>query len=685
VKLFEPIRIGGMELRNRLVMSPMTTGYAGEDQLPSPKLVEFLATRARGGVALMTLEACVVDARHREVPHSMHFASDDVIAPHRLLVDAVHRYGAKIQPQLVHAGPDALSPQIEGIPSLGPSVIPSYLTGTASRALDADELPAIAAQYATAVRRIREAGYDGVELHAAHGYMLLGSFLSPWRNKRGDEYGARTRDGRLRFLLEVLAAIRREVGRDFPLTLRISGYERVPGGRTIDDTAGIAPTLEAAGVDAFHVSGGVIDRLTTMIITGALWGDAHNLAGARAVRNVAGVPVIAVGRIHTAEAAEAILQRGDADLIAMGRPLLADPELPAKARRERRARGERVRLCISCENCVDSMERSTMNCAVNALCGREGEIDLAPAATARDVVVVGGGPGGLESARLAALRGHRVTLFERERFLGGAMLLAATVHPENQPFLDFLLGEVSRLPILVQTGREVTADAVAGMRPDAVIVATGGRLELPRIAGDEQSHVVSGPWLRHLLSGALTAAERRKLAPWQRATLAPAARYLARFATPGRLRAITRAWMPLGRRVVILGADLAAVELAEFLASRRRVVTLVESGDRLAPEVGAKRRAEHMDRLDRLGVAVHTGLSCERITAASVLVRPDPGAPREIAADTVVIAGEVGADTRLFEAIRAAVPNTHAVGDCTGLGLFRKATEDATRAVAMLA
>jgi len=681
VKLFEPVRIGGMELRNRLVMSPMTTGYAGADQLPSPQLVDFLEARAKGGVGLITLEACVVDARHREVPRSMHFDSDDVIAPHRVLVEAVHRHGARIQPQLVHPGPDALSPLIEGIPSIGPSVIPSYLTGAPSRALDAAELPAIAAQFATAVRRIREAGYDGVELHAAHGYMLLGSFLSPWRNKRADEYGARTREGRLRFLLEVLAAIRREVGHDFPLTLRVSGYERVPGGRTIDDTARMAPILAAAGVDAFHVSGGVIDRLTTMIITGAQWGDAHNLAGARAVRNVAGVPVIAVGRIHTAEAAEEILQRGDADLIAMGRPLLADPDLPAKARR---VTGERVRRCISCENCVDSMERSTMNCAVNALCGREGEIRLGPVATARDVVVIGGGPGGLEAARLAALRGHRVTLFERERFLGGAMLLAATVHPENQPFLDFLLGEVSRLPIRVHTGQEVSADAIAAQRPDAVIVATGGRLAVPRIPGDDQPHVVSGPWLRHFLSGAMTEEDLVRLAPWQRRTFVPAARHLARFASPGRLRALTRAWMPLGRRVVIIGADLAAVELAEFLAARRRVVTLLESGDRLAPEVGAKRRAEHMDRLDRLGVAVHTGLACERITAAAVMVRPAAGGPREIAADTVVLAGEVGADTRLFDAIRAVVPNTHAVGDCTGLGLFRKATEDAARAVALL-
>lgn len=680
MKLFQPVRIGGMEVRNRLVMSPMTTGYAGADQLPSRKLIDYLVARAAGGVGLITLEACVVDARHREVPHSMHFAGDEVIEPHRALVDAVHRHGARIQPQLVHAGPDALTPQIEGIPSVGPSVIPSYLTGTPSRPLAAEELPVIAAQYAAAVRRIRAAGYDGVELHAAHGYMLLGSFLSPWRNKRSDEYGARRREDRLRFLLQVLAAIRGEVGREFPLTLRISGYERVAGGRSIDDTARIAPILEAAGVDAFHVSGGVIDRLTTMIVTGARWGAAHNLAAARAVRQVVGVPVIAVGRIHDVAAAEAIVQCGDADLVAMGRPLLADPDLAAKAQTPR---GARIRPCISCENCVDSMERSTLNCAVNALCGREGEIDLQSRVAARDVVVVGGGPGGLEAARLAAQRGHRVTLFERERFLGGAMLLAATVHPENRPFLDFLLSEVSRLGVRVRTGSAVTADQVVGMRPDAVIVATGGRLVVPRIPGDDLPHVISGPWLRRLLSGALMADDRRRLPQWQSRALM-SVRWLSRFTTPARIEAASRVWMPFGRRVAIIGADLAAVELAEFLAARRREVTLIESGERLAPEVGSKRRAEHMDSLDRLGVAVHTGLTCEGITPNAVIVRPTAGGERAIAADSVIVAGEIEADTSVYDSLRSKVAISCAIGDCTGLGLFRKATEDAARAVASI-
>ncbi len=669
-----------MQLRNRLVMSPMTTGYAGDDQLPSNQLIAYLVARAKGGVGLITTEACVVDARHREVPRSMHFSSDAVIESHRALVEAVHEHGAKIQPQLVHAGPDALSPQLEKIPSLGPSVIPSYLTGTPSRELAEHEIAVLLDQYGAAVRRIREAGYDGVELHAAHGYMLLGSFLTPWRNKRGDGYAGRKREGRTRFLLEVLAAMRREVGADFPITLRISGYERTPGGRTIDDSARIAPRLVEAGVDAFHVSGGVIDRLTTMIITGSEWGEGHNLAGARAVRNVVDVPVIAVGRIHDIAAAEAVVARGDADLVAMGRPLLADPELPNKARS---GVSGRIRSCISCENCVDSMERSTMNCAVNAQCGREAELVVEPAGTVKRVVVIGAGPAGLEAARVAAMRGHRVALYEREQFLGGALVMASTVHPENQPFLDYLLREVERLPIEVHTGRSLCPEAVGELRPDAVIVATGGAVVEPRIQGGDLSHVLTGTGLRRMLTGNPNEEERARLPTWQRWG-ASLARPLARFVTAPRLRRMARVWMPIGPRVVVLGADLAAIELAEFLAINGRRVTVFERGDRLAPEVGHKRRMEHMDRLDRLGVAVNTGLRYERITASAVVVRDELEATHEVGADTVILAGEIEPDTTLFDAVRGRVAEAYAIGDCTGLGLIRKATEDALRVASTL-
>ena len=681
MKLFEPIRIGSMQLANRLVMSPMTTGYAGEEQLPGERLLRYIEARAAGGVGLITLEACVIDREHLEVPHSMHFDDDSVIEHHRRLVEMVHSHGAKVQPQIVHPGPDSLSPLFGGGDALGPSVIPSYLTGHPSRELSKEDLPRILDQYASAVRRVRAAGYDGIELHAAHGYMLIGSFLSPWRNKRGDEYAGRKREGRLRFLLEVLAAIRAEVGADFPITLRVSGYERVPAGRSIDDTAAIAPRLVEAGVDAFHVSGGVIDRLTSQIVTGPAFGDGHNVAVAAAVKNVVDVPVMVVGRIHDPRLGERILERKQADMIVIGRPLLADPELPNKTRR-----GElsTIRSCISCQSCIDSMERGQMGCAVNGLTGREVELSTGRAARSKKVVVIGGGPGGMEAARVARLRGHEVTLYERQGHLGGALMLAATVHPENQAFLGYLTGQMKQLAVDVRLGERVTDDTLRSTGADAVIVATGGRIVTPRIPGDEQRHVLRAAQLKLLLAGRLTPEEAASLRGWQRAASRLVGPAVSRLVTPRILRAMARAMRPLGRRVMIVGADLAAIELAEMFAQVGRTVTIVERQGKLAPEIGLKRRTEHMDRLDRLGVAVNTGVEYVAITRDGMTIAPASGNERLIEADTVVIAGELEPDTALFDAASRIVPESYTVGDCTGLGLIVKATREATEVACAL-
>lgn len=678
--LFTPFRIGSMELRNRLVMSPMETGYATKEGIPSPRYTAYLEARARGGVGLITLGACTVDARHREVPRSVHFARDDVIEAHRELTQRIHAHGAKVQPQLVHPGPDGLAPFLSGIPSVGPSVIPSYLTGVPCRELAAEEIPGIVGQFRDAARRVREAGYDGIELHAAHGYMLLGSFLTPGRNRRSDEYAGGTAEGRIKLIVEVVRAIKSEVGAEFPLTLRISGYERAPDGRTIDDTQRIAPLLVAAGVDAFHVSGGVIDRLTTQMVAGSHFGEAHNVGAARAVKRVVRVPVMAVGRIHDPQLAERILREGDADLVVMGRPFLADAELANKVKDGRLTQ---VRRCISCENCIDSMETGRMACAVSAVTGREEELSPKPAERPKYVVVIGGGPGGMEAARVAALQGHRVSLYEKQAYLGGALVMAATVHPDNEPFLDFLTGELARLRVDVHLGKEISADEVVALRPDAVIVATGGRVVVPRIPGGHLPHVLTGALLRQAITGVVPEEERHRFPAWMNWAVGVAGRSMQRYVHPRRIRSATRLWMPLGRKVVIVGADLAAVELAEFVAERGRRVSILDAGAGIAPEVGMKRRAEHMDRLDRLGISVNTGVTVEGIAAEGVVIR-GAAAGATIAADTVILAGEVESDTSFYDAVRKHVPEAYAVGDCTGLGLIRKAVEEAARAACSL-
>jgi 2,4-dienoyl-CoA reductase (NADPH2) len=646
-----------MPVRNRLVMSPMETMYGTPDGLPSQRTRDYFAARARGGVGLITVGATGVDHQHPETPGGLHIGTDDGVDAHRALVDTVHQHGAKIQPQIVHAGPDGLGPEMHGVTSLGPSVIPSYLTGRPSAEITVQQLTEVLDLFKAAVRRAAEAGYDGIELHAAHGYMLLGSFLAPQRNRRTDDYHGDSARGRIRVVLETLAAIRSEVGDALPITLRISGYERVAGGRPIYETAQVAPELVAAGVDAFHVSGGVIDRLVTQMVNGSDDGDQLNVGAAAAVKEVVDVPVIAVGRIHDPRQAERILADGRADFIAMGRPLLADPDLPRKLSS---AQAHRIRKCISCENCIDAMElRFSVDCAVNPRTGKERELATTRPAQTKRVVVIGGGPAGLEAARVASERGHRVTLFERAPQLGGALRWAAILHPENEPFLHYLRGEVKTSGVKVELGQAISANDVVDLRPDAVVVATGGRIAVPTIPGDRLSHVRTGPALRELL-----------------------ARWTHRVVPAKAVRLASRAWLPIGRRVAVIGGDLVAVELAEFLARRGRLVSILESGKQIAPEVGNKRRTEHMDRLDRLGVTVHVRTAVERITEEAVVFTPAAGSPRQLPVDTVVVAGVPEPDTAMFDALMSAMPEAevHAAGDCTGLGLIRKATEDGARA-----
>lgn len=676
--LLRPGRIGTMQVRNRLVMSPMETMYGTPEGLPSERTIAYFEARSRGGAGLITLGATGIDHQHPETPGGLHIGTDESVKAHRDLVDAVHDHGARIQPQIVHAGPDGLGPDMFGVPSIGPSVIASYLTGRPSEEITPAQMQAVLDLYRAAVQRAADAGYDGIELHAAHGYMLLGSFLAPQRNRRTDAYRGDTVEGRMRFVFEALAAIRAEVGPDFPVTLRISGFERVAGGRPMYETALVAPLLVEAGVDAFHVSGGVIDRLVTQMVNGADDGDGLNVGAAAAVKEVVDVPVIAVGRLHDPALAERVLADGRADFVAMGRPWLADEALGSKL-----AHGGRVRRCISCENCIDSLEeRLAVDCAVNPVTGRERELVVGPSRRRKRVVVVGGGPAGMEAARVAATRSHDVVLLERGAQLGGALVWAATVHPENEPFLDFLREEVAASGARVELGREVTADDVVALDPDAVVVATGGRVVVPAVEGDDLPLVRRGVDLRELLAG--RAGDRDPLARriGARVLSGPAGRLVR----PTLVRAATRVWMPLGRRVAIVGGDLVAIELAEFLAARGRYVSVLEQGSTIAPEVGWKRRTEHMHRLDRLGVSVHVAARVERIVPDGVWFEPAGGAGRLLGVDSVLLAGSLEPDLALRDGLAARLPGVTvtAIGDCTGLGLIRGATADAARVAAAL-
>lgn len=675
--LFSPISIGSMQLPNRIVMSPMTTDYGTIEQEPSERLLKYLEARAEGGVGLITVEVTTVALDHRYQPNSLTLSEDRFIPLHANIAERLQKLGAKVQPQITHTGPESLAPFFENKPGLGPSVAVNPAGMQTCRPLELDEIDDIIAQYVAGARRAKQAGYDGIELHAAHAYMMLASFLSPLRNGRNDQYGGKKLEGRARLLIDTLSAIKAELGQDFPVTVSISGYERYPGGREINESQRLAQLLVDAGADAFRISGGTTDRLVSQMVMGSDYPEAANATAAAAIKQVVDVPVIVVGRVHTPELAEQLLADGRADMVAMARPFLVDPQWPNKVRTGRR---EEMRRCISCENCIDSMiQYQNMNCALNALTGRETELVITPAEKRKRVVVVGAGAAGLEAARIANMRGHEVILLESQKRLGGSLVLASTVHADNEPFLHWVTAAVRRSSVDIRLGETATPALVKELNADVLIVATGARVETPEIPGADQPHVYSGAQMRRLVEGRAQDSDFAMLPSALRGAVSWIMQKTSPYLTPNIIRTATKAWLPLGKRVVIVGADLAAIEVAEFLAKRGRSISMLESAKRISREIGPKRLAEHMDRLDRLGVTINTEVECESIDRDTVHYRNAQGKQHSIPADSVILAGEPVADTLLFDLLKDQVPQAHAIGDCTGLGLIRKATEDAMR------
>jgi 2,4-dienoyl-CoA reductase (NADPH2) len=678
--LFEPIQIGTMQVKNRIVMAPMTTDYGNDDQTPSERLMAYLEARAQGGVGLITMEVCTVDVAHRYLQRSLTLGDDSFIDSHKPLIERVHAHGAKIQPQITHPGPESIISFFSATQAVGPSPVVSPVWGTACRELALEEIPAIIEQYAQAARRAQAAGYDGIELHAAHSYHLIGSFLSPFRNKRKDAYAGHKFATRSRLLLEVVAAMRDIVGTDFPITVRLAGYERLPGGRELDDTQRLAPMLVEAGASAFHISGGGTDKLVSQIVASSAAGYGFNTALAESVRRVVKVPVMVVGRIQTPEQAENIIKNQQADMVVMGRQMLADPDWAMKAQN---GAADNIRRCISCENCIDSMNRGTLACAINPFTGRETELLLTRAENSKHVVIVGAGPAGLEAARVASLRGHRVTLLEREQRLGGALLLAATVHDDNRFFLDYLQITVRNLPVTIRTGTDATPALLRELNPDVVIVATGSQVVLPhKLALGE------GVWFGRDVRELLTGRWQRWARHWPSA-LAPLMLKTGdiwnRFLKPQTLQWSSHIWMPFGKRVVLIGNDLPAIELAEFFAKRRRDVYLLSTETAFLPEVGRKRRAEHMDKLDQAKVRVLTNLTIHSLTGKQVEYSPGAASTRHVLdVDSVIIAGDAAADMSLAEQLTGAGFYVKAIGDCSGYGLIVKAVREAAEVACAL-
>ena len=607
--LFEPGSIGTMALKNRLIMPPISTNLAGEDGTVSDELLFHYAERARGGVGLVTVEnVCIAYPLARHGAAQPRIDDDAFIPGLRRLTNAIHWGGAKATVELTHPGMNADLRYIEGETPVAPSAVPRSKDSLVPRALSREGVVEVVEEYVGAARRARQAGFDAVELQACHG-LLINQFLSPLTNKRQDEYGG-DRESRIRFLVEIVEGIKRRVGVDFPVVVRLVAEDMIEGGVTSEEGCWFARRLEEAGADALHPDfglGGKEKRLEPMP-----YPQAWRVYLAERIKKAVSIPVIAVGVIREPEVAEEILGAGKADFVALGRALNADPQWPNKAQAGEVAS---IRRCIGCNECVVArhVEDAPLRCSVNATVGRSPEeCRLEPAPVPKRVLVVGGGPAGMEAARVAALRGHRVTLYEQELRLGG-MLNVAAVPPGKDKLnwiTEYFAHELARLGVEVHLGGPLDAEKVRGLKPDVVIVATGSWPAIPPIAG------VDGP-------NVLVAQEL--LARQMRFT---------------------------GQRFAIVGGGMLGLETAEYLAVQGNGVTVLKRYETIGRSIEPLYRDYLLRDLKEHGVEIVTRVEVKAIQAEGVLVRDQVEEERVVPADRVVLARGATPSNELAHALQ---------------------------------
>jgi 2,4-dienoyl-CoA reductase-like NADH-dependent reductase (Old Yellow Enzyme family)/thioredoxin reductase len=617
-KLFQPISIAGLGLRNRIIMAPMGTLFANPDGSVSERLRRYYAERAAGGVALVIVEVTAVSREGKGHDRQLSIYNDEFIPGFRRLVESVRRYQAKIALQINHTGRQTTVQAAGGQP-VAPSAIPCALMKVMPRELTTGEVERLVEQYAEAVGRAREAGFDAVEFHGAHGYMIC-QFLSAYSNKRTDRYGGDLED-RMRFALEIVAQAKAKVGSSFPMIFRLSAEEHVPQGLTLAESCIIARRLQDAGVHCLDVSAGNYEDFQMQVQPGYMpRGCLVPLA--EEIKKAVTVPVSVAGRINDPVLANAIIEQGKADLVSLGRPLLVDPELPNKARD---GRPEDIRMCTACYYCIDTAlgYAQPVICALNVALGKEEEYALRPTQTPKRVLVVGAGPGGMEAARVAALRGHTVSLYEQGPSLGGQLLLAA-VPPGKEELATiarFFGAQLSKLKVQVKLDQIVTAALVSEIKPDAVVIATGSSTVLPDIPGAGLPHVAMA---RDVIAG------RREV----------------------------------GQRVVVIGGGRIGCETAELLVNKSKDVTLVRMSGRgrLAGDMGLMSRKVFLARLRQSPVRIEATSPVERITEEGVIISKD-GQSVLVEAGSVVLSPAPTSDQELADELRGLVPELHVIGD----------------------
>ncbi len=691
--LLSPGQIGTMELRNRIAVTAMGVSLSDDDGSVSDRLIAYHEEQAKGGAGLIITGVTGVAWPVGSVSARQTAISQDRYIPGlKRLTERVHVHGAKIAAQLHHGGlVAAYSHARWGHGLWAPSVPPpptgnftdyflpeelAPLQGLAVpeiKVLETAEIEEAVAQFGAAAIRAAEANFDGIEIHAGHGY-LISSFLSPATNTRTDGYGG-TRERRMRLLREILASVREAVGPSFPVWVKLDSREVGKEGITVDDAIAHARAVEAAGADAitvttYHEAGNA--KLHSQSHTPHIEG--FNLSASATIKKAVSIPVIASGRVEPL-LGDSVIGEGKADFISMGRKLLADPALPNKL-----AHGNEtaVRPCIYCYTCISAIYMGQpVRCAVNAELGHELEkARPEQPLQAGHVVVIGGGPGGMEAARRLTDRIDRVTLIESADSLGGTLRFASLAYEPNGRLLAWLRSQVETGRVDLRLSTQATPHLIAELNPDHVIVATGARRQGIDLPGSELPHVLSGDDLRQMMFGELSERLREKTAPGSRMALKIGA-LTGLSAKPDFVRRASRAWMPLGKRIAIIGGGLVGLELAEFLHERGRTVAVIDDVARFGKGLPLVRRMRLLAELEEHAVEMHAGARDIAISEQAVQFRNSQGDDTSFTADQVIIAKGAQEDLSLAEQLKECGFQVQVLGDATGVSFIEGAIHGA--------
>ncbi len=631
--LFEEGRIGHVILKNRVVMPAMGTGMAGPYGEITDHQIRYYEERAKGGVGLIITEFTSIDYElGRGIVNQLRIDEDRFIPGLHRLARAVQKYGTKIFVQLHHAGRESNSLLTGGKQIVAPSPVTCAAIGEEPRELTTSEVKEIINKFISGAFRCKVAGIDGVELHGAHGY-LINQFLSPNTNLRTDEYGG-TFEKRMRFLEEIITGIKKLCGKDFPVTVRLSVDEFEEGGINLQLSRKISRYLEKIGADGLHASSGNYNTMET-VIESPLFEEGWKVYLAEEIKKEVTIPVITVGNIRDPRFAETILAEGKADFVAIGRGHIAEPDWVHKAAE---GREKEIRMCISCLHCIHSVSNGPgmVKCSINVRAGRELEFaEVTSIDEKRRVVIVGGGPGGMEAARVLSMRGYDVTLFEKEDRLGGQLnLVTDPVYKKKmKKYVQYLCNEMEQLKVDIRLNKEVSVEEITSFNPYAVLLATGGIPLVPNIEGYALPNVCNYRDVK--LENNIFH----------------------------------------DKKVAVLGSGMVCHSTSRRLSEKGNEVILVELPTKSGSKISPATRTRLMNKLRKENVKIITDHKVNKLQSNGLsLEKIDSGEMVEIEVDQIVIAMGVQPYNPLEKSLRKAMENVFVIGDAAGYTSLGDAT-----------